>query len=190
MVLEQIAGVSLLPLGDSTAQDAAVAAAMAGADAEVDARCRRTFVPPTAPETRFLDGGGGPILRVPDMVRLDGVVVGDAVVSPAYAYPLEGPPFRWIATGTRFPAGFQNVAVTGLWGFAEAVPADVSRAAAALAAAETLARLQADRSGGARSQVTGLAREEFSETGPYGDRIAALAQTACRLLMPYRRWVV
>jgi hypothetical protein len=190
MVLDQMPGVSLAALGDATAQGAAVTSAIAAAMAEVDTRCRRTFSPPETAVTRFLDGGGGPILRVPDMVRLDAVSVGGAAGAPAHPYPLDGPPFRWIATGERFPQGYRNVAVTGLWGFGEAVPPDVARATAAMAAAEILGRIQGDRSGGARSQVTGLAREEFPEGGPYGDRIAALMQMACRLLMPYRRWVV
>lgn len=190
MVLEQIPGVDLSVLGDATAQADAVSAAISAATSEVDTRCRRTFAPPSASETRVLDGSGGPILRVPDMVRLDAVAVGGAGVSSVRAYPLAGPPFRWIATGARFPKGYGNVSVTGMWGFGEAVPPDVERATAALAAAEILGRLQAERSGGVKAQVTGLAREEYPEEGPYGDRIAALSRVACRLLMPYRRWVV
>lgn len=190
MVLDLLPGVDLSTLGDATAQAAAIADTAAAASTEVDARCHRTFAPPSTAETRVLDGTGGAILRVPDMVRLDTVAVCGAPVSPAYAYPLAGPPFRWIATGGRFPAGFGNVAVTGLWGFGEAVPSDVARATAALAAAEILGRLQARRSDGVKAQVTGLAREEYPADGPYGDRIASLNRIANGLLLPYRRWVV
>ena len=47
-----------------------------------------------------------------------------------------------------------------------------------------------NESGASIYSASEIAREEFPEGGPYADRIAALMQTACRLLMPYRRWVV
>jgi hypothetical protein len=189
-VTQQIPSVSLDTLGNITAQTVALTAAVSAATSEVDALCRRTFEPPAQAETRRFDGTGGLLQRVTDLVRLDAVVVDGAISGFAVAYPLDGPPYLWIATGARIPPGTANVVVTGLWGYATAVPDDVSRAAASLAAVEILGRLQADRSGGVRMQVTGLAREEFPDGGPYGETIAALRNTAVRLLMPYRRWCV
>jgi hypothetical protein len=189
-VLDQLVGVDLAPLGGATEQAGVLADALEAARGEVDGACRRSFSPPAAPETRELDGGGGLILRVPDLARLDEIAVDGATVSPAYTYPTSGPPYRWIATGGRFPLGHGNVRVTGLWGFGASVPADVARAAACLAAVEVLERLQAERSGGVCAEVTGLAREEFAADGPWADRIAGLRAVSARLLLPYRRWIV
>lgn len=189
-VLDQIRGVNLDALGDAAAQAAAVEAAASGATAEVETRCRRTFVPPAAPETKTLDGHGGFLLRVPDLVRLDAVTVDGTLHPEATAHPVGGPPYGWIATGTRFPAGRGNVTVTGLWGFRPEVPPDIVRATACLAAAEVLARVQAARSDGVHQAVAGLVREEFPANGPYADRIASLEAAAARLLVAYRRWCV
>lgn len=189
-VLEQLCGVETDPLGDAEARAAALAGAIAQAGADVDRRCRRTFEPPAGPEERRFDGSGGRLMRVADMVRFESVRVDGAEARPAYAYPSDGPPYRWIATGDRFPRGERNVAVVAWWGFAESVPVDIARATAALAAAEVLGRLQPARSGGVRMQAAGQAREEFPEGGPYADRIAALERLADRLLLPYRRWIV
>jgi hypothetical protein len=189
-VLDQIRGVSLDVLGDTAAQADAVEAAAAGATADVNARCRRTFVPPTEVEAKTLDGHGGYLLRVPDLVRLDAVAVDGTVCPEATAHPSDGPPYGWVATGSRFPEGRGNVTVTGLWGFRPEVPPDVARATACLAAAEVLARVQAARSDGVRQAMAGLVREEFPANGPYSDRIAGLEAAAARLLVPYRRWFV
>lgn len=189
-VLQLIPGVDLTILGDADAQETAVSSAVSSASAEVDARCRRTFVPPTEAEVRSIDGSDGLLLRVPDMVRLDTVSVDGAQIPSATAYPLDGPPYLWIATGARIPQGSGNVSITGLWGYAANVPEDIARATACLAAAEILIRLQADRSGGVQTQVTGLAREEFPDGGPFGETIRNLQTTAGRLLLPYRRWTV
>lgn len=189
-VREQLCGVDLAPLGDAAAREAALAAMVAGASSEVDLRCRRSFTPPTAAAERLFDGEGRRLLPVPDMVRLESVRIGGVEARPAHAYPIAGPPFRWIATGGRFPSGRQNVAVTAWWGFGEAVPNDIVRATACLSAAEALERLQAARSGGVQVQMAGQAREEFPAGGPYADRVATLRRHADRLLLPYRRVVV
>lgn len=187
-VKQRLPGIDLGVFGDAEAQAAALQDAADAAAAEVDARCRRTFVPPTLAETRQFDGTGGLLLRIADLVRIDSVTVDGRTADSATAYPLDGPPFLWIATGLRIPCGSANVSVTGLWGFSTAVPDNVSAAAACLAASDILLRLQADRSGGVHAQVTGLAREDFPEGGPYGETIRAFEETAARLLLPYRRW--
>ena len=189
-VRQLIPGVGLTVLGDTDAQENAVSSAVAAATAEVDGRCRRTFAPPLEARVRHIDGSGGLLLRVPDMVRMDGVSVDGSPIPSAMAYPLDGPPYLWIATGARIPEGTGNVSVTGMWGYAATVPEDIARATACLSAAEVLTRLQPDRSGGVRTQVTGLAREEFPDGGPFGETIRNLQTTAGRLLLPYRRWTV
>lgn len=189
-VQQRLPGVDLGAFGDADAQSAAIQHAVVSTTADVDARCRRTFVPPTAAETRMFDGTGGLLLRIADLVRLDSVAVDAQVVDSATPYPLDGPPYLWIATGQRITCGSGNVAVTGLWGYSAVVPDAVAGATACLAAADILLRLQADRSGGVRTQVTGLAREEFPAGGPYGETIREMAETAARLLLPYRRWTV
>jgi hypothetical protein len=187
-VQRRLPGVDLGLFGDEGAQAAVLQDAVAAAASEVDARCRRTFAPPTAAETRQFDGSGGLLLRIADLVRLDSMALDGEVVDSAAVYPLDGPPFLWIATGRRIPCGLANVSVTGLWGYGATVPDNVCSAAACLAAADILVRLQADRSGGVKTQVTGLAREEFPAGGAYGETIRELGDTASRLLLPYRRW--
>lgn len=189
-VMDRIRGLDLTVLGDSTAQQAALSEAAESASAEVDARCRRTFVPPTAPETRLYNGHGGFVLRTEDLVRLDAVTVEGVEAGAAKAYPLLGPPYGWIATGARFPQGFANVAITGLWGFAEAVPDEIGTATANLAAADLLGRLQAARANGVRMAVAGQSREEYPDAGPYAERIVGLEAAAARILTPFRRWLV
>ncbi|HEY3412229.1 MAG TPA: hypothetical protein VGM51_04120 [Armatimonadota bacterium] len=185
-----IPGVDLTVLGDAAAQSGAISSAIASATSEVDVRCRRTFAPPSEASERHIDGTGGLLLRVPDLVRLDGVTVDGSPIPSATAYPLDGPPYLWIATGARIPEGAGNVSIAGMWGYGPAVPEDIARATACLSAAEILTRIQADRSDGVKTQVTGLAREEFPDCGAFGDTIRNLQTTAGRLLLPYRRWTV
>ena len=186
-ILDLIPEVDLSAFGDQYALADTLTEIAGAASDDVDAMCRRTFVPPTQAAEKVFDGDGTSLMFVPDLLRLDSLSVNGTVQPGARAYPSSGPPYAWIATGYRFPAGAGNVHVTGLWGFGDAVPTTVARATACLGAAEVLSRLQAQRGQGASAQVMGLAREEYPDGGPWSERINDLRSTAGRLLVPYRR---
>ena len=135
------AGVALrVPQGDPSLQ--------ATVDAVVDEighKTQRQFLAGPAGETRIYDGTGTAELEVDEMVALAGVSIIGLDFLPAYGLPdallISGqgrpqtriavsrgslpaltplalyPGFFWV-----FPAGRQNVAVTGTFGFAAAIP--------------------------------------------------------------------
>lgn len=127
-------------------------AAMSAVIAEISNRTQRQFVASVLPETRIYDGTGTAEMEVDEMVRLDAIAV---VGLPSSAgYPLAGarltveqgrpqtrltvargsvaaygPAGVFAPTLSLFPAGRQNIAVTGLFGYGAAIPADLWEAA-------------------------------------------------------------
>jgi len=136
------AGVTLrLPPGNRT--DAVTQAVLA----EVTRRTQRQFVPGPQGETRYYDGTGTPEQEADEMTLLSSVsVIGldtaagflldDAALTYEQGRPqtritvargsvtalagMAALPYRWL-----FPAGRQNIAVTGQFGYAPTIPADL-----------------------------------------------------------------
>lgn len=121
--------------------------------AEIGQRTQRQFVADSLPTTRLYDGTGTAEMEVDEMVTLVGVTLLGFQDNPGY--PLSGalltkeankpmtrltvsrgsvaafgPAGVWAGTLARFPAGRQNIQVTGLFGYGPAIPADLWEAAA------------------------------------------------------------
>ena len=128
---------------DMNRQEAAIDAVVA----EVSRRTQRQFVPGAAGEVRCYDGSGSPEQEVDEMVSLSSVFIVAYDQAPVYALTdalltsEQGKPQTRITVsrGTittyaggslfpyawHFPAGRQNVQVTGQFGFAPLIPADL-----------------------------------------------------------------
>jgi len=140
---------------------------LAAVVAEVGHRTGRQFLPDASDTTRVYDGSGTAELEVDEMVSLTSVAVIGLQSDPGYSLSdvtlvdEPGQPRNRLVTGRgslpalarsgaawpvrhSFPAGRQNIRVTGKFGYAAAIPADlwsaVADEAAARLAAEALFR--------------------------------------------------
>jgi len=188
-VAKYLCGVDLSALGDAAAQGSALADAAEAASARVDRFTRRRFTTETG--TRHLDGTGGQVLFIPDLVMLDSWSM-DGVARQASEVVLcpEQPPYMWVRLlGGTFSTGKGNVVMTGTWGYGTEVPSEVSRAAAMLAAADILCRIAPARDRGTSSTVQGALSERY-ESGAYASAIDRLTRQAYQDLVPFRRLFV
>lgn len=135
-----------LTLRDTTGSR--IAAAIDEVTAEVSRRTLRQFVADAADETRTYNGSGTPELEVDEIVSLTGVTVVAFQATPNYTLDdatlvyEQGKPCTRIIVGRGsnpafstdafllpypflFPAGRQNIQVTGKFGFAATIPADL-----------------------------------------------------------------
>lgn len=137
------AAITLRTPADESRQQAAIDAVIG----EVLRRTQRQWRPGPAGETRYYDGSGSPEQEVDEMISLAGVSIVAYDQSPVYELTdalltfEQGKPSTRITVsrGTittyaggsllpyawHFPAGRQNVCVTGQFGFAPAIPADL-----------------------------------------------------------------
>ena len=158
-------------------------AAMNAVISEIGNRTQRQFVASAAAETRLYDGSGSAEQEVDEMVRLDAVAVIGIQAQPGY--PLSGvqltseqgkpqtrltvsrgsvaaygPAGVYPAVSYYFPAGRQNVSVTGLFGYGATIPADLWEAACG----EMAVRLAAE------ALFTPAGRLNFSKAGDEEER--------------------
>ena len=90
----------------------------------IDKQTNRTFEV-SEDEKRLFDGSGARELTIDDLIKITKIEIGDAEVDldNYYLYPANTIP-KTLIKG-YFPAGTQNVAITGDWGYAEEVPEDI-----------------------------------------------------------------
>ena len=135
-------------------------AALDSATAQLHGACGRVFTMSPADggvdEERAFDGNDEPVVIIDDLLTVATVEL-DGTAIEATAYELHGgPPYMYLVRGSstyvdtpdgnsysRFamglwPQGNANVTVTGLWGYAATVPADVVEACCMLAACRLL----------------------------------------------------
>lgn len=115
--------------------------------AEVERRTRRQFIADTIDNVRTFDGSGTATLDIDEIVSLTTVTIAGGWGTPAYdlsgaqMVQATGRPCSRLVVGTGslpayntvgigglyrlFPAGRQNILVTGKWGYGEAIPADL-----------------------------------------------------------------
>jgi hypothetical protein len=184
-----LAGVDLSALGDAGDQEAAIADAITGAVARVDAFTRRSFS--TVTEAKIFNGSGTACLFIPDLVSFDSWSLDGASreASELVLYPAAGPRMWIRLLSGIFTPGWQNVQLAGTWGYAESVPAAVASATAKLAAADVLGRVAAAKDRGTSSTVQGALSERYDQ-GAYAAAITRLGLSAQRELVPYRRLVL
>lgn len=186
-VKDLLKGVGLEVLGDAAEQDAQIQGAVEAASAQVDVLTGRTFI--ASAGTRAFDGPGTEVLVLPDLLSLS--AWSEDGVSRPTSELLLGPPDGTPKTHARrvsgrFARGRANLRLTGVWGYAESVPAPVQRACALLAAAALLRRLGPARSRGTAATVQGSLSERY-ERGAYSFDEERYETEARALLWPYRR---
>ncbi|MBW3622701.1 MAG: hypothetical protein KY468_04750 [Armatimonadetes bacterium] len=140
-------GVSLDRLGIAADQDAYLERKRQEVTREIERFTRRQFVADTIDATRRFDGSGTAELDVDEMVSLTKVELIGPAHAPYYTftnielkYPGPGRPqntlvlrIPGVSPNARygvFPEGRQNIEVTGKFGYAAAVPADLWEAVA------------------------------------------------------------
>lgn len=131
-----------------------VDAVLAAVESELEVGCQRQFVADTAVSARYFDGSGTPLLEIDDYIPASITAValmGYSSIAASFSSWNElyddGKPACVIALrrGTlpqlglvyldRFPQGSGNIKVTGKWGYAASIPAQVWEAVALEAAA-------------------------------------------------------
>lgn len=175
-------------VGLPTAPDG-LADALAWASAEAVRHCGRAFAyapaDAGADETRSFTGNGDPALPIDDLLAVTSVTFDGAALA-AGAYYLEAagaPPYLYIVRATYNWTQGKTLQITGQWGYAATVPADVVEAVCMLAAA----RLQGAgtwTSGGVKS--TSVLGVSVTYAGA-SEGLDGKRQDALRLLNHYRR---
>lgn len=187
-----IEGVDLSDLGTTAEQDSAISAAADLATLRVERRTRRSFTPVT--ETRTFDGTGSVRLLVPDLISITGWTMDGIAqdVSNLTRYPLNVTPTLWLLMKYGvFTLGNANIEITGAWGYANAVPADITNAAAMIAAAmiaaaDVLTRISPATGSGMTAVSQGGLSQRYDD-GAFGAEIRRLERSAEGLLAGFRR---
>jgi len=97
---------------------------------EIDNMTQRSFVV-SETETRKFDGSGSQKLVIDNVIEIDEVTVDDMVTEVEFRGSI-------LYSKSRFPLGFMNISVTGIFGYSEEIPLDISYACAFITAQKVL----------------------------------------------------
>lgn len=111
--------------------DTQLAAWITAMETHINNATRRVFTVMGTAEERFFDGSNSSVLLIDDLVELSSLTIdgetidtADIVLYPANVFPKYKMKFK---NGSGFfYRGDQNVAITAKWGYADAVPADIT----------------------------------------------------------------
>ena len=190
-----------LPSG-STLQETALTAAIA----QAQVACGRKFAIPASDddtEEHDFPGNGEPVLNIDDLLQLDSITVDGGEALAEYTFTLDAVLTRPYVSITRYgqyahfdttlqyaenPLGVWTrgtiITVTGLWGYAAALPADVQESICALAAVRLLGANDWSSLGISKTTVINITVEYAPSTG---SRLAQKQTEALTLLRPHRR---
>jgi hypothetical protein len=153
-----------------------------GIDEYIDGYTNRTFS--TMEGTKYFDGTDKVFVIIDDLLELDEVELGDRfgdgledITEDVKPYPNQTPHTQLLYKQGRITDGFQNVKVTGTWGYAEDVPKDIEFASTVLSA-------------GALTQVKGAKQSERigNYQVSYGQDSITDYTRALDILKKYRRY--
>jgi hypothetical protein len=128
-------------------------------------------------------------LPVPDLLTLTGWAMDGAAQDPAalVRYPLNSTPTLWLLLKSgAFGLGEGNVTVTGTWGYAASVPADIAVATAVLAAADVLSRVAPAKDAGTTAVTQGGLSQKYDGSA-FEAHVRRLEGSAEGLLSGFRR---
>lgn len=109
----------------------------------IDRMTERNFVADESPSEKLFDGDGSNNLILGDFLGIDDVSIdGDTITDPDsdaeqpyLLYPANTTPkTKLVLRASRFPAGLQNISVTGTWGYSAECPVDITTVATVLVA--------------------------------------------------------